>query len=137
MSAIARSTALPALASTCRAGTPQVRRALEETGAGLRCREPKGKRRRTLALAPIVLEALRAHKQEQDQRHGALGPDYKDGDLVCGRGDGSVRFPSALPSAYRGLLRRWNLMSPNFHALGHGHASQLLKAGETRKVAYV
>jgi len=75
------------------------------------------------------VEALRAHQQEQDRTKEALGTDYEHGDLVCPRDDGSLWVPSAFTSAYRDLLRRRNLTGPDFHALRHSHASQLLKAG--------
>lgn len=64
----------------------------------------------------------------------ALGSDYEDGDLNCCVEDGSLWRPSVFTSAGRDLLRRRNLNSPNFHALRHSHASQLLRAGLDIKV---
>lgn len=117
------------------AGTLQVRRALEETSAGVRIKEPKSKHgRRTIALAPMAMQALQAHRQDQDRRKEALNTDYQDNDLICCRDEGSLWPPSAFTSAYRDLLRRRKLSGPNFHALRHSHASQLLKAGVDIKV---
>ncbi|MCC7176071.1 MAG: site-specific integrase [Bryobacterales bacterium] len=116
------------------AGTLRVWRSLEETRGGVRFKEPKAKRSRSLALAPLVVEALRGLQQDQARRKEALGNDYQAGDLICCRDDGSVWVPSAFTSAYRALLRRRNLKGPNFHALRHSHASQLLKAGVDIKV---
>ena len=105
-------------------------RAVEETKAGTIIKEPKSsKGRRSLALPPVAVEALQAHKQEQDRRKEALGTDYQDADLICCGDDGALWIPSAFTSAYRDLLRRRTLTGPNFHALRHSHASQLLKAG--------
>ena len=37
--------------------------------------------------------------------------------------------PSAFTSSYRALLSRRGLTGPNFHALRHSHASQMLSGG--------
>lgn len=112
------------------AGVAWIRRAVEQTRAGAAIKDPKSaKSRRSVALPPIAVEALRGHQQEQSRRKEALGSDYRDNDLICARDDGTVWNPAAFTSAYRHLLRRRNLKGPNFHALRHSHASQLLKAG--------
>jgi integrase len=72
---------------------------------------------------------MREHQARQQEHKEALGTDYQDSDLVCCVEDGSLWKPSAFTSAYRALLKRRKLTGPNFHALRHSHASQLLKAG--------
>ena len=90
--------------------------------------------RRTVALASLTIEALREHKQEQDRRKEMLGGAYQDNDLICCTEDGSIWKPSAFTSAYRDLLKRRKLDGPNFHALRHGHVSQLLDEGADIKL---
>lgn len=121
------------------AGTLYVRRSVEQPAgkATVAIKEPKSPRsRRAVALPPFVLEELRAHKAAQDTRAAELGPLWQDNGLICPREDGSLWVPSAFTSAYRDLLRRRGLNGPNFHALRHAHASQLIRAGlDVRTVA--
>jgi integrase len=116
-------------------GILHIRRALEETAAGVTFKEPKSRSgRRKMALPQIALEALENHREAQNNLKRALGDAYQDHDLICCAEDGSVWAPSAFTSSYRSLLKRRNLSGPNFHALRHSHASQLLKAGVDPKV---
>ena len=107
-----------------------VRRSVEQTRAGASIKEPKSPRsRRSVALPPVVVEALREHRARQNEIRDVLGSDYQENDLICPRDDGSLWPPQAFTSAYRDLLRRRGLPGPNFHALRHSHASQLIRAG--------
>lgn len=49
--------------------------------------------------------------------------------MICCQPDGAIWKPSAFTSAYRALLKRRGLTGPNFHALRHSHASQMLADG--------
>ncbi|MBK9165837.1 MAG: tyrosine-type recombinase/integrase [Bryobacterales bacterium] len=112
-----------------------IRRAVEQTKQEIRIKEPKSRQgRRSVALPPLAMEALKAHLAGQQERRALLGAAYQDNDLVCCVEDGSLWKPSAFTSAYRDLLRRRKLDGPNFHALRHSHASQLLRAGIDMKV---
>lgn len=107
-----------------------VRRSVEETKAGVTIKEPKSARgRRPVTLPRLAVEALRVHQQQQDRIKEALGSDYQDEGLICCADDGALWKPSAFTSAYRSLLKRRKLNGPNFHALRHSHASQLIRAG--------
>lgn len=56
------------------ASTVRIERSLEQTRAGLRFKLPKTKHgRRVVALPPIILEALRAHRRRQLELRLALG----------------------------------------------------------------
>jgi integrase len=113
----------------------QVRRALEETSVGVAFKEPKSKSgRREVAVPKVALDALERHRTRQQHFRDLMGNGYQDHDLICCVDDGSIWKPSAFTSAYRDLLRRRNLTGPNFHALRHAHASQLLTAGVDAKV---
>jgi integrase len=112
-----------------------VRRALEESTAGVAFKEPKSRSgHRTVALPELLLEALRRHRANQQVYRDTLEDGYRHNDLVCCVEDGSVWKPSAFTSAYRNLLRRRKLSGPNFHALRHSHVSHLLKNGVDPKV---
>jgi integrase len=54
---------------------------------------------------------------------------YQDAGLICCRADGALWPPSAFTSTYRALLKRRSLTGPNFHALRHSHASQMIRDG--------
>jgi integrase len=108
----------------------RIDRALSETKAkGVFFKKPKGKRTRTAALPPLLLEVMKAHREEQEKQREALGAAYLDNDLICCRPDGSIWPPSAFTSSYRALLSRRKLKGPNLHALRHSHASQSLRDG--------
>jgi integrase len=107
----------------------RIDRALSETKEQGVFMKPKGKRTRTVALPPLLVEALSAHRGEQEKNRQALGAAYQDNDLICCRPDGSLWPPSAFTSSYRARLKRRGLDGPNFHALRHSHASQSLADG--------
>ena len=110
-------------------------RSVEETKAGVRIKETKSTRgRRPITLPQLAIEALRAQQRQQDAIKEALGPDYQDAGLICPADDGTLWKPSAFTSSYRSLLKRRKLNGPNFHALRHSHASQLLRSGADIKV---
>ena len=77
----------------------------------------------------MAIVALEFRCDEQKQVKDQLGSDYHDDGLICCQPDGDIWKPSAFTSAYRALLSRRGLTGPNFHALRHGHASQLLNIG--------
>ena len=111
-------------------GTMRIDRALSETKEkGVFFKKPKGKRTRTVALPPLLIEVMKAHREEQEKQRETLGAAYHDNDLICCRPDGSIWPPSAFTSSYRALLSRRKLDGPNFHALRHSHASQSLRDG--------
>lgn len=110
-------------------GRLRIIRSVEQTKGHITVKEPKGKRSRNVILSSFVLEGLDAHKKAQGEIRKSLGPDYRDGDLICPRPDGSLWTRSAFTSSYRDLLRRRNLAGPNFHALHHSHASLCLRNG--------
>ena len=98
-----------------RSGALRIDRALSETKEkGVFFRRPKGRRTRTVALPPLLLEALKAHREEQDKRREMLGSGYCDTDLICCQPDGAVWAPSAFTSAYRALLKRRGLARAKF-----------------------
>lgn len=110
-------------------------RSLEQTKVGgLKFKTPKSRKGRQLSLPPVMLDALRAHKAEQQSRRELLGAAYQPHDLVCCVEDGSIWNPAAFTSAYKDLLRRRKIKAVRFHDLRHSHASQLLRSGVNPKI---
>jgi integrase len=111
-----------------------IRRSLEETRDGVRFKETKSDRVRSLTLPKFAADVLESHRAAQDGRRRLLADEYRSGDLIVCVEDGSMWVPTAFTSAYRALLKRRELAGPNFHALRHSHASHLLKAGVDAKL---
>ncbi len=114
--------------------TLAVRQAVEQTKAGLRFKEPKNQRARTIAPSSFVVAALKCHKEQQDKLREILGSDYKDLGLVCPMEDGEVWKPNSFTPAVSKFIGRARLKGVRFHDLRHSHATQLLKQGVHPKV---
>lgn len=113
-------------------GTLRVRRSLGvKAGGGWELGSPKSaKSRRTVPLAPIALDALRAQKVRQAAVRLAAGPDWEDQDLVfadvLGRplSPGQVSHQFGKDLGLAGLAERIT-----FHGLRHSAATLLLSQG--------
>ena len=86
------------------------------------------KGRRTIAIAPVVVEALRGYRRHQREEHLALGP--------AGQTPGSSSPTRTVVASTRFILRsfqraarRAGLPVISFHALRHGAATAGLAAG--------
>lgn len=107
---------------------------LEETNEGLRFKEPKTARgRRMIALPPLAVEALCAHRTQQERQKALLGPAYKNNDLVLSTTDGDIWKPESFTALYFKFTKRIGVKL-RFHDLRHTHASQLLRAGISPKI---
>jgi integrase len=112
----------------------QVVRSLQKTDEGLSFKTPKTRRsRRSVLLPQMAIDALKAHRAQQNEERLLMGVAYQDLDLVFARPDGSMWPPMQFSSDFRKLIRRHGF-SIRFHDLRHTHASQLLKAGVPVKV---
>lgn len=102
---------------------------------GLGFGAPKtAKGRRSVALDPTTVAAMRAHRVRQNEERLAFGPGYQDADLVFARADGSPEDPDAISQAFERLERRVGLPRIRFHDLRHTHATLALAAGIHPKV---
>jgi integrase len=124
--------ALPWSAVNLDAATLRVERSIEETKkAGLRFKPPKSKAgRRTVPLAPEVIDALREHRKRQLETRLALGLGKPDDDaLVFCQPDGEAMSPDKLSRDWARLVVSRKLPKVSFHALRHTHVSILIDDG--------
>lgn len=118
------------------AGTVTVSRSLSETKErGLIFKSPKSRSsKRVVSMPSFAVQALKKHRKKQAEHKLALGPGYKDEDLVLPAPDGRPWTPSNLTGAFGALIRRHKLPQVRFHDLRHGHITQLLLRGVPLKV---
>ncbi len=107
----------------------------EQTKAGIRYKEPKSGRARTVALSATVLAELKAHRIQQAQEFLRVGKRLSDGDFVAAQADGSPLRPHSLGQGWVRFLSSSTLPRIRFHDLRHAHATHLLASGIHPKVA--
>jgi len=112
-------------------GTMRIERSLEQTSAGLKFKPPKTKHgRRIIALPPLAVEALRAHRRKQLELRMACGLGKANPEtLVFSRLDGEPIVPNGLSRDWGKFVRTHKLPIVMFHALRHTHASTLIASG--------
>lgn len=94
--------------------------------------------KRQIALAPITVETLRAHRKRQLAERLAAGEKWQDRELVfCDEQGGYLNPQSLTRYAWRDALARAGLPYKRFHDCRHGAASFLLAAGVPLKVVSV
>jgi integrase len=97
--------------------------------------EPKTtKGRRSLTLAPQVLEVVRAHRAHQAAERLSSGVDHTDSGLVITTEDGRPMHPETLAGLFVRQARRVGLPPIRLHDLRHSVASILLAQGVHPKV---
>lgn len=118
------------------AGRLAVRRALVCVGYQVQISEPKtAKSRRSVALDPGTVDALRAHRKAQLAERMALGPAWTDTGLVFTREDGAAIHPDRASKLFdRHLAAVDGLPRIRLHDLRHTHATLCLAAGIHPKV---
>jgi integrase len=109
----------------------RVARALEETRAGIAVRVPKTKAgTRTISLPQVVVDALRAHRKQQLERHLMLGLGKPADDaLVFPAPDFGYQSPRSFTTTWSRVVARLGLPPIHWHAWRHTHASMLIAAG--------
>ena len=106
----------------------------EQTRAGVREKEPKNRRARTVALPRLVLEELRRHRVRQAEELLKLGTRQTEVMHVVARPDGQPLQPRSLTHEWDRLLAKTGLPRVRFHDLRHSHASHMLAAGVHPKI---
>ncbi|TPK90554.1 MULTISPECIES: site-specific integrase [unclassified Mesorhizobium] len=107
----------------------------EQTKEGVRYKEPKSGRARTVALSLTVLDELKAHKTRQAEEQLRLGIRPEAESFVVAQFDGSPIQPRSLTHEWVRIIGKTTLPRIRFHDLRHSHASQMLAAGVHPKVA--
>lgn len=117
------------------AGRIAVRRALTNVAYGLVWSEPKtAKSRRSVALDPATVAALRDHRKAQLQERMAWGPAWTDHGLVFCRENGEPVHPDRVSKLFDQHLKAADLPRIRLHDLRHTHATLALSAGIHPKV---
>jgi len=108
----------------------------EQTKAGVRYKEPKSGRARTIALSASVVAELKARRIQQAEELLKVGRRLSDDDFVVAQADGSPLKPHSLGQEWvRFLASSTTLPRIRFHDLRHAHATHLLASGVHPKVA--
>lgn len=97
--------------------------------------EPKtAKGRRSVALSPAAILALRDHKERQQGLRTFIGRILADNDLVFSHPDGSPIHPDIITQAFSRISRRAGLSGVRLHDLRHTHATLMLQQGIHPKI---
>lgn len=107
----------------------------EQTKDGVRYKEPKSGRARTVALSSTAVAELKAHRVRQAEEQLRLGIRPDQDSFVVAQVDGSALQPRSLTHEWVRLLAKTDLPRIRYHDLRHTHASQMLAAGVHPKVA--
>lgn len=118
------------------AGVASVQQTLYRLGKTLLVKEPKSNRsRRTVALAPILVEELRCIQDEQVVRQRELGGAYQNqGFVFCQPNGKALHAHNIVQRDFRLAMKRAGVPRIRFHDLRHCHATLLLQQGVHPKV---
>jgi integrase len=106
----------------------------EQTDRGVREKEPKNGRGRTIVLSATEVEELRSHRVRRAQGLLALGVRLTDDHHVVAREDGQALQPRSLTHAFVKFARRRGFQI-RLHDLRHSHATHMLASGVHPKIA--
>jgi integrase len=106
----------------------------EQTDQGVREKETKSGKGRTIVLSATEIEDLRSHRVQQAQGLLALGVRLTDDHHVVAREDGQPLRPRSLTHAFIKFARQHGVQI-RLHDLRHSHATHMLAAGVHPKIA--
>jgi integrase len=114
----------------------RVVQSLEQTQSGIRFKDTKSSRSRSIVLPSFAAKELRRLKHTQAEELLALGTKQNGETLVCCRVDGQPLQPRSVTQQFTQLRKRIeDLPRIRFHDFRHSHATQLLAGGVHPKVA--
>jgi integrase len=106
----------------------------EQTDQGVREKEPKNGKGRTIVLSATEVEELRTHRARQAEGLLALGVRLTDDHYVVTRADGQPIQPRSLTHAFVKFVRQHGFQI-RLHDLRHSHATHMLASGVHPKIA--
>jgi integrase len=89
----------------------------------------KGKRRRTLALDPLLVTVLRRHRVRQHEERLEAGPRWRDTGLVFPKQDGERQDPRTVSQYFDRACRKARLPGIGLHGLRHTYATHAITKG--------
>jgi integrase len=101
----------------------------DRQGGGLVFRPIKEKRKKTIPLAPELVELLRDHYQEQLKERLAAGSEWQDFDVVFARPDGRPTDPRDDWEEWASILNEAGVKHRGTHITRHTAATLLLDEG--------
>ena len=108
----------------------QVRRSLVQYGQTIIEKEPKTSRsRRSIALDPAAVAALRRHRIQQAEERLAAGAAYEPGGPVFSDQLGRPLRPAAISAAFQRQVKAARLPKLTLHGLRHTFATMGLELG--------
>jgi integrase len=107
----------------------------EQMNSGVRLKETKSGRARTVAMSGTVRDELRLHRVQQAQDMLKLGTRLTDENFVAAFADGSPMQPTFITHEWVRVIRATSLPRVRFHDLRHAHATHMLSSGIHPKVA--
>ncbi|MEI5679563.1 MULTISPECIES: site-specific integrase [unclassified Mesorhizobium] len=107
----------------------------EQTKDGVRYKEPKSGKARTVAMSSTVVTELKAHRARQAEEQLRLGVRPEAESFVVAQVDGSPLQPRSLTHEWVRVIGKTSLPRIRFHDLRHTHASQMLSSGVHPKIA--
>lgn len=112
-----------------------VRRTASHVGSKLVYSDPKSRSGiRVVAIPPETVQALRDHRDRQNEQRDDMGSAYVDRDLVLARVNGNPVTQAFLRAQFMALCERAGVPVIRFHDLRHTHASLLLQQGVHPKI---
>jgi integrase len=112
----------------------EVKGSTEQTNTGVREKETKSGRARTVTLTSLAAEELRRHKVRQAEELLRLGMRQSDDMHVVAQADGQPLKPNSLTHEFVRFIAGTKLPHIRFHDLRHTHATQLLKSNVHPKI---
>lgn len=106
----------------------------EQTAAGVREKETKSGRARTVALTALAIEELRCHKTRQAEELLRLGVRQTEDTHVFAQINGQPLKPQSVTHEFARFLAGTQLPQIRFHDLRHTHATHLLASGVHPKI---
>jgi integrase len=116
-------------------GQLSVTASTEQTNSGIRDKETKSGKARTVALPSLIVDELRRHRVAQAERLLQVGVRVTDDHYVVMREDGRPLQPRSLTHAFVKFIRQHGLPQIRLHDLRHSHATAMLAAGVHPKIA--